>query len=550
MRSLIFRLAWVQVRELGLNILLFSAALVVRLPNLLLVPRYGDEGLEVLWSLPIAQGTNFPLTGYDAYYGPIFPYLMAALIKLFGKSILLPALTVAIVGALTVVLTYWVGRSMWNPRAALFAAALTLTSPTLIIFSSHPGESNSLTPFFVLLTLGALWVGVTQHKGWLVVAAGLLAGLTIQTHPLSMIALVGMLWWFLARRDLGSWLRRRESYLAVGLGLLAYAPMIVANLRPDSPMFVQGAQRNYVFAPTLALDEYVRRVVGMLQHIGLMLGGGVQVSVVPFWGVLLILDTALIAGLILAWWRNNGLLAAVFISSLVFIPIIVKVFDGGGGDRYIAYLAPVGALAVGGCLDAALRTIATIQRQRVQLSRPLYAGSVVASSLALVALFLYPLTTLSAYYDHAFATGTTNVEFYRLIALLNENHACGPELFIHDVHPNDNSKLEAYFTSVSIHYLLMLDGCGHNFYDPAKTLTRLTEPGSEGWLVAPEPSQALYAQAFDLKAIAVIKPYENADPGPFVLYHIKRHSSQPIGNRVTQPGLPDRLSIGQIANTP
>ena len=49
---------WVQAHawELGLSVLLFAVALAVRLPNLMLVPRFTDEGLEVLWGLQIAQG--------------------------------------------------------------------------------------------------------------------------------------------------------------------------------------------------------------------------------------------------------------------------------------------------------------------------------------------------------------------------------------------------------------------------------------------------------------------------------------------------------------
>jgi hypothetical protein len=73
--------------SLGLERALLAAVVIIalglRLPHLTLVPQFTDESLEVLWSLPIARGESFPLTNYDAYYGALFNYLVAAA---FGQA--------------------------------------------------------------------------------------------------------------------------------------------------------------------------------------------------------------------------------------------------------------------------------------------------------------------------------------------------------------------------------------------------------------------------------------------------------------------------------
>ena len=58
---------------------LFAVALAIRLPNLMLFPRFEDEGPGVMYALEIARGEQLPLTGVRAYTGPLFSYLVAAL---------------------------------------------------------------------------------------------------------------------------------------------------------------------------------------------------------------------------------------------------------------------------------------------------------------------------------------------------------------------------------------------------------------------------------------------------------------------------------------
>ena len=91
---------------------LFGAALFARWPYLLRLPHFTDEIGEIRWAFTILRGEQFPLTGQVKYFGPLQHYLLAASMWLFGPAIILPRLLICIIGGLTVVLTYLLGREL------------------------------------------------------------------------------------------------------------------------------------------------------------------------------------------------------------------------------------------------------------------------------------------------------------------------------------------------------------------------------------------------------------------------------------------------------
>ena len=66
---------------------LVIAALAVRVPGFMVVPRLTDETLEVGVGLGIARGEILPLTNFDSYYGAFFNYLVAGVFLLVGPRI-------------------------------------------------------------------------------------------------------------------------------------------------------------------------------------------------------------------------------------------------------------------------------------------------------------------------------------------------------------------------------------------------------------------------------------------------------------------------------
>ena len=139
-------------------------ALALRLPSLLSVPYFSDEGVEVLWGLDITIGRHLPLTGADPYYGPLFSYLMAGLFFIFGVHPLIPGVTVAVFGALIPVMVYELGQLHSGRVAGVVAAGLTATSPILVVFSSHLSWASSLVPFFMTATVLTLIVARSRSS--------------------------------------------------------------------------------------------------------------------------------------------------------------------------------------------------------------------------------------------------------------------------------------------------------------------------------------------------------------------------------------------------
>src|SRR3712207_4135526 len=105
------------------------AALAVRLPYLWEIPRFTDETREAVIGLRLARGQAFPLTNVDPYIGALWNYLLAIVFWLGGPSIYSPRALVFVLGALTVVPTYLLGRSLGGPTVGLLAATLLALSP-------------------------------------------------------------------------------------------------------------------------------------------------------------------------------------------------------------------------------------------------------------------------------------------------------------------------------------------------------------------------------------------------------------------------------------
>ena len=269
-------------------------ALAVRLPHLTLVPRFTDESLEVLWSLPIARGETFPLTNYDTYYGALFNYLVAASFLLLGPSALAARLVVLTLGVLTVLATYGLARA-WgggSRLAGLLAGGLLALNPAHTVINSHIAWANCTTPLFTTLAVWTLWYAVggkrrvatgepkirTSWRGARaasLVLSGLLWGLALQTHPAVMTLLPGaalyLVWWG------RGWLRTGWTYLALAAFGLGYADVIVHNLHHgfESLIAAQRIREEYA-QDNDAATGYPAALLAALLLLARLLGGAID----------------------------------------------------------------------------------------------------------------------------------------------------------------------------------------------------------------------------------------------------------------------------------
>jgi len=90
-----------------------------------------------------------------AHKPPMMYWGMLTGFELFGRNELGARWMSAIFGALTILLTYWLGRRLFNPKAGLFAA-LALASSFMFTVVSRSATADVHLAFFVLLSI-CLW---------------------------------------------------------------------------------------------------------------------------------------------------------------------------------------------------------------------------------------------------------------------------------------------------------------------------------------------------------------------------------------------------------
>ena len=135
---------------------LFIGAFVVRIAFVALVvgldtpPLYDAEQYDLLAQTLLTTGV-FGLTPEEpsSLRMPLFPLILAGTYAVFGHSYVAVRIALCTISSLTVVLTYFLGRSMFSPLVGLIAGGLVLVYPNTVYWSAF------------LLTEGFATLGVT-----------------------------------------------------------------------------------------------------------------------------------------------------------------------------------------------------------------------------------------------------------------------------------------------------------------------------------------------------------------------------------------------------
>lgn len=403
-----------------LTALLTLVGAAVRLYALQLVPTLTDETDEIQFALRIAGGGFAPAVSVDAYNGPLHHYLMAAGLALGGGAPW-PRTLVMLLGALTVGLTYLLGVSLaaqaggresaWPRLAGGIAAALMAVSFVPVVVNSHIAWSNATTPFWTTLTLVILSEARRQARPALLVAAGVAAGLAVQTHPTAIIVLVGAAAWVAVTRP--AWLRTRWPWLALGAAILMVSNLIGYNVLTAGGSAEGAARRDYAFTGGVGLSEYLANAQGFVglayQMVGSTfvstLGGDAGAAAMRSPAVILYAVVAVTAVLYTA--RRAGLPLACWLAALALLPIINRAYDSHISARYMAPLLPPTFAAMGALLAAGVAMLRGGSWARL-------AVGAAAATLAML-LVVYPAARLNNYYFFELADGRNNARLWQLV---------------------------------------------------------------------------------------------------------------------------------------
>jgi hypothetical protein len=404
--------------------LLLGGALTVvgalaRIPYLALIPTYSDEVMQTVYALTIRPGYFLPLVGNDAYAGPMFSYILAVCLRLFGASPEAPRIVVMIMGALTVGLTYLLARALglswpWAVLASLMMAA----NPLHVLVNSHYAGTTYSLPLFSTASLLALALAVKRESGPWLIAGGVLLGLAMQANPVPTLMLPGIIVWFLIQRKSRIGLRTPWPYWAVAVAVLAYAPVIVYNVQNELlGVAVVETKQTYVWQPTssvsVAMQNLVRLGLQLFHQVGGVIEGEVSGNLI---GLPTVMSVWAVAGMIYAGRARRDLsLTTLAVGSQVLImPWLSQHYGEMGATRFTNQLTPLIFLAMCGL---AAETWAFI---RARLSSPAVASAMTyAAGVLFVAISLWPLITLFRYYDRQITAGQTNryeLAFFRELA--------------------------------------------------------------------------------------------------------------------------------------
>jgi hypothetical protein len=206
-------------RTLGL---LFGLALVLRLGHVLAMgasPYFDNPVIDAATyedlATSIAAGRGHPEAVF--WHPPGYPYFLGMIWSLVGKSFLWPRLVQALLGALTVVLTAWIGARVFGRRVGL-GVGLAASCYGMLIYFDGELLPPTLATFLLLLAV-AIAIACRDRPGrWRWLAAGAVGGLAATVvATLLVVPLV-----------LAGFARRKAGWALLGAAL-AIAPVALRN---------------------------------------------------------------------------------------------------------------------------------------------------------------------------------------------------------------------------------------------------------------------------------------------------------------------------------
>lgn len=497
LRAIVSRIRPVEAEAL-LLLALFGFAMIMRWPNLMRLPHFTDEIGEIRYLLQIYRGESFPLTAQVKYFGPVHHYIVALCFWLFGPSITLPRTIVCVIGALTVAMTYLIGRELGGWRLGLLGGALLATLPQHIVVNSHVAWANATTPIYATIccyailravralpmpdTTGGLPPAGRRFRaagGWLLLC-GLSFGLMLQTHVGTVVlgpAIGGTFLLALWRTRTARILRTPWPYLAPLLALLAYSPVIIENARSGFAGYYRARGRDYAFVADPSTDTYFYNLRNLLYEMARMISNPFRTPARMldyFTSPYMLIAVALaLLGLVLLARRGQILPALATLITALAMPYFNHAY-GVDGDRYlltgryIAFLLPLLTIAIGaGALALATLALRAIP-QRPPRGVSLRTVAAVVPVALMLALILYPIIPLRRYYTYESSVDPDNASFLDTVAFVNSVRGGGAPVLIGPLFYKVDLKDGADARDI-LDVLLTLDGVPHQVLQDPRT---------------------------------------------------------------------------------
>jgi len=211
---------------------------------------YRDEGYNGLDALRVLDGHTPVFFPANNGREPLYIYLLAVSVAVFGPSAGALRVVSAVLGVVTVPLSYFLGRETSSRRVGLVAAWLTAVSVWTVNLSRVAFRAVAGPPL-VALSLALLWRGLKKRRvGWLVLA-GAVYGVTFYTYLAARFTVVAMVVLFIY---LVIWHRRMawlRGWLFFGLAALLVASPLAAYILSNWPETIARAGQVSILNPEM-----------------------------------------------------------------------------------------------------------------------------------------------------------------------------------------------------------------------------------------------------------------------------------------------------------
>lgn len=216
----------------GLLLFVIAAGVVMRLLWLGDHPAglYYDEAINGLDAVGVLRGEHHLYFSANNGREPFFIYVIAATIRLFGRTELGIRAAAALLGILTLPAAYLLGAAWKNRRTGLLSAAI-LSVMLWHVHLSRVGFRAVALPLFLALMLGLGALGLRRRSRLAMIGAGAACGLAFYTYlparfmpvSLGLMLLYGLIWhraWLAEGWHLLLWAAGAALIVALPLGLL------------------------------------------------------------------------------------------------------------------------------------------------------------------------------------------------------------------------------------------------------------------------------------------------------------------------------------------
>jgi len=148
---------------------------------------------------------------------PLYSYLLNAVFRLTGISVLAGRLVSIVSGLAMVLATFFLSRKLFGKAAGLAAALIVAVSPVAVLTGRNI-QTDSMLLFFVVAAFFFYWRAEDGSRADRL-RSGLFAGLALFTKLFAVIAMAALLLWELAGKK-SAWLKDRTRWAAVAIAFL------------------------------------------------------------------------------------------------------------------------------------------------------------------------------------------------------------------------------------------------------------------------------------------------------------------------------------------